>query len=60
MTRRNYILAGNYLMLDNLYSEKAALEKQNKELTKQLSVHKQVIQRLKKLVGYSANVIDTN
>lgn len=58
MTRRNYILAGNYLMLDDLYNEKAALEKQNKELIKQLNVHKQVIQRLKKLVGYSANVVD--
>lgn len=47
MNRRAYILNGNYQMLDNLFAEKVALEKQVLELTKQLNAAKSAIARLK-------------
>jgi AmiR/NasT family two-component response regulator len=50
MNRKAYILAGNYLMLDDLYAEKRALEKQVAALTSQLNAHKAALARAKKLL----------
>ena len=55
MNRHSYILAGNYLMLNDLYAEKEALAKQVKDLTSQLNAHKRAIERFQKLLTTAPN-----
>jgi cell division protein FtsB len=53
-SRRNYILAGNYLMLDALYAEKAALVRELDELRRKSSAQARAIETLKRIAGKDA------
>ena len=49
--RRTYILAGNYQMLDALYAETAALERELDTLRRKSSAQSRAIKTLKMLAG---------
>lgn len=51
MNRRTYILNGNYQMLDDLYAEKAALEKKLADATRYINAQSKALSRAKSLLS---------
>jgi hypothetical protein len=52
--RRRYILAGNYAMLDDVFAEKRALERELYTLRRKSNAQSRAIETLKRIAGQDA------
>ncbi len=57
MNRRNYILAGNHHMLDELYAEKRQLALDNAALSRDLNAYKAAFKRVRPIAQKREDVI---